>query len=228
MKSLGILLLFSTLLNTASTTNYSLYFHSDFLPKTIQLKTVPANLYGEFELEERHENDLRAAAGNKLIVNEKGILLEKNKLLSISKTEVRENGKYLIRDGYLHGILEGDSLPAFLDDDRYYFLMPSAKFLFDPLSGQKMVEGGKKDEFLIFSESPNDSYSLLAVWFKNNTVQLRELDALVSKFDFTSLEHERISADDAPETLILKPSEADWEEVIGELRTYDKYVKLEE
>ena len=228
MKSLGILFIFSILLNSASTPNYSLYFHADFLPKTSQLNKLPASLYGEYELEERHENDLRAAAGNTLVVNEKGILLEKNKLLSISKTEVRENGKYLIRDGYLHGIIEGDSLPAFLDDDRYFFLMPSETYLFDPLSGQKMFEGGKKDEFLIFSEEDKDSYSLIAVWFKNNNIQLRELDAMETKFDFTSLEHERISDDDAPETLILKPSEADWEKIIGELRTYDKYVKLEE
>ena len=225
MKSIGILLFFTALLHSVPTENYSLYFHKDFLPATAELQLIPAELHGEYQLEERHENDLRAAAGNTLIIDENGILLEKNRLLSISKKEVRENGSYLIRDGYLHGIIDNDSVPAFLDEDRYYFLMPSSAYLFESKADQRLYPGSKKGEFLIFSLAENGGYSLLSIWFRKNSLQLRELDILEAKTDVESLDHDKIIDSDNQSALILKPRSGDWDQILEDLQTYDTYIK---
>lgn len=144
----------------------SIFFHKNHLPKTDLITIIPAEHFGKYDLKERGENDLRAAAGNTLIVNEKGIVLEKNRLLSISKEEVRENSQYLVRDGYLHGVIENDSLPAFLQEERYYFLMPTSGFFYEAGGEDQLYVGNKKEEFILFSPAENGGYSAIGIWFK--------------------------------------------------------------
>jgi hypothetical protein len=225
MKSVGLVLLTGLLLSVGLSESYELiatFFHKNHLPGTEEIKIIPAEHYGSYDLKERSENDLRAVAGNTLVVSEKGIVLEKNRLLSISKEEVREKGQYLIRDGYLHGIIEGDSLPAFQQDERYCFLMPSTGFFFDPTGDDKLYPGAKKDEFLLFSPVENGGYSAIAIWFKQGDIQLREIDTEKSKTNFEMLAHERKEVNGSIE-LILKPTEKDWEKLMGDFSTYDTY-----
>lgn len=79
---------------------------------------------------------------------------------------MRENSQYLVRDGYLHGVIENDSLPAFLQEERYYFLMPTSGFFYEAGGEDQLYVGNKKEEFILFSPAENVGYSAIGIWFK--------------------------------------------------------------
>ncbi len=82
---IGFTLLFSSTPLEEKEENYSIYFDGKSAPKTEKLASINSNLYGDYALAPRSENDLRDVAGDLLIADETGIYLEKNKLLSISR-----------------------------------------------------------------------------------------------------------------------------------------------
>ena len=55
------------------------------------------------------------------IFDEKGVSVFSTTVSSISKEMIRETGKYDVRNGFLFGVVEDDSIPCVFEDDRYYF-----------------------------------------------------------------------------------------------------------
>ena len=55
------------------------------------------------------------------IFDERGVSVFSTTVSSISKEMIRETGKYDVRNGYLFGVVEEDSIPCVFEDDRYYF-----------------------------------------------------------------------------------------------------------
>lgn len=55
------------------------------------------------------------------IFDESGVSVVSTTVSSISKEMIRETGKYDVRNGFLFGVVEDDSIPCVFEDDRYYF-----------------------------------------------------------------------------------------------------------
>src|SRR6187549_3257467 len=76
---------------------YSVYFSEQSLAALKQVPVINSTFFSKYQLEETEENAMRNAAGEYLHVDATGVYFEKNKLLSITREQVREEGKYQVK-----------------------------------------------------------------------------------------------------------------------------------
>lgn len=175
-------------------------------------KTTPFNNY-----------ELRIEAGENLIIDEDGIYVLKNKILSISRTEIRENSKYRISNGYLHGVIKDDSLAVALKDELFYFLMPTKAYLFDSKNASQHLIEASANSFLVISKESNTYYSVLKIDITNTEITFSELDL---NYEATkSITHNSIM-ENGIETFILTPTLNEWELILKNFVSIDSYSKL--
>lgn len=204
---------------------YSIYFNANAKPATEKLNGIDERLHGTYNLVGKSENDLRVAAGNDLIVDGTGIYLQKNTVLSISRTEIRENSKYTIRDGYLHGVVPNDSVMVALDGESYYFLLPQKSYIYEPNKTTPVIyKGLNLNEYVVLSKESNGYLSALYISFSGDLIQLKQLDLEQKEFDFKLIKHDKIMEGKIP-VYILNPSATDWKNILRYFSVYDTYSK---
>jgi len=229
MKLLILVLLFPlTTLTFAqdSTKVFSYYFKSE----TSQFKTInefTKNQIGIYKLQKGKSTlfnnyDLRIEAGEDLIIDETGIYILKNKILNISRTEIRENSKYSISNGYLHGVLKNDSLAVALQGELFYFLMPSKGFLFESNNKEQQIVDLTNNSLLVLSKEDNGYYSALKIDFNNSEVSLSELD--LNFHQTNSILHVNI-IENGITTFILNPNQKNWKTILNNFVLMDSYQK---
>jgi hypothetical protein len=204
---------------------YSIYFNANAKPSTEKLNGINELSHGIYNLVGKNENDLRVSAGNDLIVDHTGIYLQKNTVLSISRTEIRENSKYKIRDGYLHGVVPNDSVMVALEGESYYFLLPQKSYLYEPNKTNPVIyKGLNLNEYVVLSKESNGYLSALYISFSGDNIQLKQLDLEQKEFDFKVVKHEKIM-EGKIQVYILNPSPTDWKNILRYFTVYDTYVK---
>jgi hypothetical protein len=203
----------------SDTTNFSYYFEiSSVVYK--QINGVDTRFYGKYTLKPNKHNELRIAAGDYFIIDSSGIYIEKNNLISISKAEVRENGKYNVVNGYLFGVIKNDSIPVVLQDDKYFFLMPAKSFLFDKT--HHFMFKVNATSFLVFSKEDNGYYSLLKIDFNGSTLKLSELELNYQQIKQIK---SKFIIENGFDTYLLMPLKNQWQLIINAFQVYDEYLK---
>jgi hypothetical protein len=207
--------------------HYSLYFESELASGYERFKAIPESFHGEYNLNETSSNAMRIAAGDVLKIDGSGIYIEKNRILNISREEIRENSQYEVRDGWLHGVIEKDSLRVALDGELYYFLMPVKAYIFEAMDDQNTCfSTGRAGMFLILSQTDNEYYTSVIVEFLATGVELKELDYQCEKFDPKSIERADSEIDTAGHsTYYLDPTKEEWDDLFNCHMTYDSYTK---
>lgn len=211
----------------------SFYFEKEALFALNSVSKVAPQQFGKYELKEGKGNEMRRAAGNYIYVDASGIYLKKNKLLNISREEVRENSKYNVRDNYIHGVIENDSLPVALDGEDYYFLVPAKTYLIQNPGGADRMMQISKSRYAIFTYEDNGYYSCIIADFVGGGIELR--DVVMSTTGEQSVEQiEKKDIKEAEEngikTYILSPTKSEWSSIIFSkcLVTYDSYTRMPE
>lgn len=203
---------------------YSLYFAADAHPETTKLIGFDSKYYANYELVGEGELDLRVVAGNELVVDETGVYIQKNKVLSISREEVRENSKYLVRGGYLHGVVENDSVMVALSDEKYFFLMLTKSYLFETgAATNQLFKGTNQDQFFLLNTEDNGYQSIISIRFSGNQVILLDLDYEQTSFDFRAVTGKKMVTNDGIPTYILSPSKEEWQTLMKHFIAYDTY-----
>jgi hypothetical protein len=207
---------------------FSFYFHEDGIFVLESVRSVNPRLFGKYELTDLAENEVRRAAGENLVVDESGVYLEKNRLLSISREEVRENSQYRVSKGWLHGVIENDSVPCALDEEMYYFLIPVKTYLYGSRKGPERLVPISGSRYGIFSQEGNGFFSGIILNFSQNGVSLNEI--VFSKHDPNNIEKIETSKTIEEEgndfsTYILSPTVEEWNKFIFArcYQTYDSY-----
>lgn len=209
----------------------SYYFHKDALFELSSVSKVAPQQFGKYELKEGEGNAMRRAAGNYIYVDESGIYLKKNKLLNISREEVRENSKYTVRDNYIHGVVVNDSLPVALDGEEYYFLVPAKTYLIKNPGGADRMMQISKSRYALFTYEDNGYYSALIVDFVVGGIELKDVvmsttgDQSVEQISKKELQD---GGENGIKTYILSPTKSEWSSVIFSkcLVTYDSYSRI--
>jgi hypothetical protein len=209
----------------------SFYFHKDGLANLNSVNNVNADNYGKYELKAEAGNEMRRAAGNFIFVDETGIYVKKNKLLNISREEVRENPKYSVNDNYIHGVIENDSLPVALDGELYYFLVPAKTYLIEtPVAINKLVQISKA-QYALFTLEENGHFSVVVADFSSGGIELKEVVLLATgESSIEKIVDKKLQSESADgiKTFILTPTKEEWMSIIfGRcLKTYDAYSKV--
>lgn len=180
------------------------------------------NYFGTYKLVENKHNQMRVTAGDDLVIDEHGVYIAKNKLLSISREEVRENSRYLVKNGYLHGVTLNDSIPTFLQDSSYYFLMPTKAFLFDASLPTQKLYKVNNTTFLVFTNEDNGYYSVLNIQINQGKISLSELDLTYNE---TNAIVHTTTTENGIKTFILSPKKSQWSSILSGFEMYDSYQK---
>ena len=187
--------------------------------------------FGKYELKEEAGNEARVAAGDWMVIDATGIYREKNKLMTMPKSEVRENSKYTVRNGWMHGVMENDSIPCHLEEETYYFLIPYKTYLFKPASAPNKMIQINRSAYALFSFEDVGAYSITVVQFTASGIDMQDVD-LTLKGDRSINNVETIEEmddnGDGLKTYILNPTKQEWNSFIFAscLVTYDSYQKL--
>ena len=202
---------------------YSVYFDLKNPPEMGKLDGFSEANFSTFNLVENESNVLRAAAGDQLIIDATGVFILKNKLLSISRTEIRENPKYTLREGYLHGIIPNDSVIVALEEDDYFFLIPKKTYLYSNSNPKTLLyQGLVKNEFLIFTKESNNYFSILRIQLNGKNITLAELDFDQKAFDFRTVRN-KIDKNGSDLTYYLNPTKEEWVTLLKYYKIYDTY-----
>jgi hypothetical protein len=210
---------------------FSYYFHQNSFRVLNDVKQFDQEKYGRYELKETPKNSARVAAGDWMVIDETGMYLEKNKLMTITKEEVRENSQYNVRNGWLHGVMDNDSLPCKLEEDVYYFLIPYKTYLYDPLAPPSKLVKVSRSSYAIFSFEDIGSYSIVQVDFTAGGFDMNEVELTrsgIQSIDNIETKEELADTGDGLKTFILNPSKQEWNAFIFAkcMVTYDSYHKL--
>ena len=212
---------------------FSFYFHQSSMMSLDNVQSVKPFHFGRYDLKNTEENEMRIAAGEYLVSDPTGIYLEKNRLLSISREEIRENSKYSVVNGYLHGVVENDSVLVALDGDKYYFLIPVKAYFYDKTARADRMFQISKNSYALFNYQDNGHYSVMVVQFNNGGVLLKEiemkgtgknsLESILTKKEIKE-ESESIKA------YVLTPNRDEWMNIIFSscLVTFETYVRKSE
>ena len=229
---IGFLLFVSGTLQMACTTSYaqnqrevfSVYFDESAFKVLTPVANVAPAYFNKYELAETEENQVRKAAGEYLFADETGVYLEKNKLLFITREQVREDSRYQVRNGYLFGVIEGDSLPTALDGENYYFLIPSKTYLADVKSETtKIYNGLNAGEYLVVTSEPNGYHSCIYLRFKPGRLDVMELPLDTEACSVALVKDQKVKKGDL-NTYILTPTLNEWNILFGCFSVYDDYV----
>ena len=209
----------------------SFYFNKEALLPLTSVAKFSSKQYGKYELKNIAGNEARRAAGSFIYVDDSGIFLKKNKLISIGRDVIREDSRYSIKDNYIFGVLENDSLPVALDGEMYYFLVPSKTYLMKNTEEANRMMQISKERYVLFSPEENGYYSAIVVDFINGGIELRDI-VLTAKGDNSINQIEKKEALEVDEygmkTYILSPNKDEWTSFIFSkcLETYDAYIRV--
>lgn len=90
----------------------SYYFTGPLPSSQEQIKTVSEKWFGKYTSSENQRV---------YEFSEEGVFIISTTISSISRKTLRESSKYEVRNGYLFGVVENDSVPCVLDGENYYF-----------------------------------------------------------------------------------------------------------
>lgn len=125
--------------------------------------------------------------------------------LSISKKTIRESSRYDVRDNYLFGVKENDSIPCVLEDDVYYYGLK------DKI---KIAGAGTNNKIVRLSSS---SYCIN--YFDNGTyipslLTFKGVELVLAHFDYendTQLFEHITSKELINHRVILDPTPSEWQ-----------------
>jgi hypothetical protein len=176
---------------------------------------------------------LRIAAGEYFVSDPTGIYVEKNRLLSMSREEVRENSKYSVVDGYLHGVVENDSVRVALDGEKYYFLIPVKAYFFDKKARADRMFQISQNAYALFNYQDNGHYSVMVVHYTSGGVLLKEIELKATgKNSLESIETRKEIKEESENirAYLLTPNRDEWMNTIFSscLVTFESYVRKSE
>lgn len=230
-KSIIFLMIFALSSAGAQDEIFSFFFKKDALYGLSSVNNVNPILFGKYELTNTSEHELRRAAGEYLMADASGIYIEKNRLLSMDREEIRENSKYRVSGGWLHGVVENDSVPCALDGEKYFFLVPAKTYLFDNSTPSNRLIQITQSKYALFSIADNGHFSVVVANFLPGACQM--MDIVFSMKDPNNIEkiekkEEELTTDEDIKTYLLTPSKEEWNSFIFKkcLETYDAYSRV--
>jgi hypothetical protein len=103
--------------------------------------TLPPSYKPLTTVDQKHFGIYKASEnGTYYEFNETGVWAISISYSSISREMIRESTTYSVRNGYLFGVVEGDSLPCELEGERYYFGV---------LNKQQIICGTSKNQLMV-------------------------------------------------------------------------------
>jgi len=195
-------LLFSTCVILSSAFSQISYdFAIPVPPKSKEVKVVNANYFGTYTSENSQFT---------YEFNETGIYVISINVNSISKETVRESTKYTVKNNFIFGVKENDSIPCVLENDNYYFGIKNRDKIAGYGSNNVLLEL-KMNQFVVnFHE--NGNYIPMFFSFDSAGLIIEQFDYDSNTLAFSNIK-EQTSVTKDIEFVTLEPTNAEWKKL---------------
>jgi hypothetical protein len=175
-------------------------FKSAVPPEGELVKTVDPTLFGVYK---------NAETGTEFVLNAEGISMVTIINSYITREQVRETSKYQVRNGYLFGVKENDSIPCIEEGDKYFFGIRHKINLNDAEHKALIKKISAQSYMLNFIETKGYSPSLIT--FKGNAMQIQHFTypGEAEKL-FRVINKQEKSKETSYDLILLSPNQKEW------------------
>jgi hypothetical protein len=141
--------------------------------------------------------------------NQNGVYILSTAINSITREVVRESSKYDVRDGFIFGVMENDSLPCVLENERFYFGMLNKEVLVGESSKTVLTRVGKNEYIINFYE--NGNYTPGVLKFQGSKLILKDFAYEFETDVFNHIANQKSIDTEFHEMIILTPTFEEYE-----------------
>ncbi|OFZ66835.1 MAG: hypothetical protein A3D92_02580 [Bacteroidetes bacterium RIFCSPHIGHO2_02_FULL_44_7] len=177
------------------------YYFSDPLPSRPNgVQQIDERCYGRYV---SSNNDLVYEVGTE------GIRIVSTNISFIDRATIRESSKYDVRNNFIFGVVDGDSLPCVLKDDRYYFGVRNRDMLIGAGMPNILVKISSSEYVVNYFE--NELYTPAIFKFTSGQLEVRSFDYDIDTEIFDGVNLKRTIPREDPNVVVLSPSEEEFE-----------------
>lgn len=142
----------------------------------------------------------------------------------ISRATIRETSEIQVRNGYIFGVENNDSVPCILDGEYYYFGVRSGEDLYGLGTGSELYELGNGR--FILNKTEHGRYIPMLIEFKGKELRIRDFDYDWETTVFDNIQ-KTLEISKPIFTKVLFPTAEEWkmlnvEELFGEPTIYKR------
>jgi len=202
MKIFGLIA--TLILSFSSFGQKSYYFSEPVFSTTGKMNSIPEKLHGNYKGDK---------PGWSIEINEKGIYAVSTTVSSISNETLRESSKYKVKDDFLFGVLENDSVPCVFENDRYYFGIRNKDLLIGTGSLNVLTKD-KTDNTYYLNVSENGYYTPMKLVFSRKMLEIFYFDYDYETSIFDSVKNQKTIKTKFHDLVILSPTNDETNDLI--------------
>lgn len=168
-------------------------------PESETVKTIESKFYGEY---------INEKTGTKYIINSEGFSMVTTIISFVTKEQVRESSKLDVRNDFLFGVVDNDSVPCVLEEDKYYFGIKQKTILND--SKNKAIIKKINDQSYMINFVESKGYSPSIIQFKNNSLAISHFTYPSETNVFDKISKSDKSLEKNYTLILLNPSLKEW------------------
>ena len=160
----------------------------------------------------------------KYVFDSKGIWIETTIFSSISKETIRESSKYVVRNGFIFGVISNDSLPCVLENDRYHFGLKNKEQVIGENSLNVLKKLNSSSYLLNFKENGGFTPSIFI--FTGKILTIQHFDYETGTSQFSAIVNQSSKKIEGMNYITLSPSNEEWKELDKNILFGSKYTYL--
>lgn len=175
---------------------------------------LPSRPNGIQQIDDRYFGNYASSNGGLMYeVSEKGIQVVSTNVTSIDRATIRESSKYDVRNNFIFGVVEGDSLPCVLKDGSYYFGVRNRDQLIGAGTQNVLVRMGNGEYMINYFE--NGYYTPSIFKFTAGQLEVRSFDYEIDTQIFDNVSLKRTVPREDPTIVVLSPSQEEYEALLA-------------
>lgn len=140
-----------------------------------------------------------------------GVSIISINMTSIPKKVVRESSSYSVRDGLIHGVVTGDSIPCVLTKGTYYFGVRNREAVVFDGSMTKLTKVSDGQYILNYYE--DGGFMPVKLNFRLSEVTLSDFDYDQNQTPFAFVENQTSNSRELQNLILLAPSEEEFDRI---------------
>ncbi len=205
------------IVNSFTFSQNSYYFALPIPSIEAKVNTVKSKWFGTYSSLEQPSHYL---------IDENGIALISTVISSVSRETIRESSKYSVQNGFIHGVVDKDSLPCVLKGEYYYFGIQNTEIIIGEGNDNVLTKIDENGNFIINTHE-NGSYIPLKISFTSNTFSISYFDYDFDTKVFRFINNQNTIPSNDYDLIILSPTEKEMKKLLkssiwGEVKTFTK------
>lgn len=175
-----------------------------------------ANNMGSLQsVDEKYFGTYTSSNGRIYEINAVGIFIISTSISSMSRESIRESAKFDVRNGFIHGVVENDSIPCVLDGERYYFGIRNKDQIIGPGSNNTLSRSTARSNEYYINIRENDVYYPIKLVLNRNDLQISYFDYEFETTVFDNVEKTKTINSEMTELVILSPDQNEFDQLLN-------------